>query len=252
MNKRLFFLSYEADHKRNYPRSALRTHPTTAFKNGDFSALLDPSFTGNSNSGTAITDGDGNPAVFGAIYDPHSTTQLPDGSYTRTPFPGNIIPTSDISKVSANILKLAPIPNPLLSTMLRNYPGVANQPFFDLNTYGGKLDHVINAKHRMAVFVNSNERLRYNGAGHGYEPIPGSATGYFAVQDILGTMIRATEDWVIGPTFLNHFGFVAIAPTVSVVIPARNEAANLPHVFASLPAWVDEIIVVDGHSVDDT
>jgi glycosyltransferase involved in cell wall biosynthesis len=45
---------------------------------------------------------------------------------------------------------------------------------------------------------------------------------------------------------------LAIAPTVSVIIPARNEGANLPHVFASLPAWVDEIIVVDGHSVDDT
>jgi glycosyltransferase involved in cell wall biosynthesis len=45
---------------------------------------------------------------------------------------------------------------------------------------------------------------------------------------------------------------LAIAATVSVVIPARNEAANLPHVFASLPSWVDEIIVVDGHSVDGT
>jgi glycosyltransferase involved in cell wall biosynthesis len=45
---------------------------------------------------------------------------------------------------------------------------------------------------------------------------------------------------------------LAITPTVSVVIPARNEAANLPHVFASLPSWVDQIIVVDGHSVDDT
>lgn len=45
---------------------------------------------------------------------------------------------------------------------------------------------------------------------------------------------------------------LAIAPTVTVVIPAMNEAANLPHVFASLPSWVDEIIVVDGHSVDDT
>jgi hypothetical protein len=206
-NKTFFFFSYEGDRKRNYSPTALRTLPTTAFKNGDFSALLDPSFTGNPSSGTAITDGDGNPAVFGAIYDPHSTTQLPDGSYSRTPFPGNIIPASDISKVSESILKLAPIPNPLLSTMLRNYPGVANQPWFDLNTYSGKLDHVINSKNRMAVFVNSNERLRYNGAGHGYEPIPGSASGYFALQDILGTMIRATEDWVIGPTFLNHFGF---------------------------------------------
>ena len=45
---------------------------------------------------------------------------------------------------------------------------------------------------------------------------------------------------------------LAIAPTVSVVIPARNEAANLPHVFNSLPAWIDEIILVDGHSTDDT
>jgi glycosyltransferase involved in cell wall biosynthesis len=45
---------------------------------------------------------------------------------------------------------------------------------------------------------------------------------------------------------------LAIAPTVSVIIPARNEAANLPYVFRTLPAWVDEIILVDGHSVDDT
>jgi glycosyltransferase involved in cell wall biosynthesis len=49
----------------------------------------------------------------------------------------------------------------------------------------------------------------------------------------------------ISPTF-------AIVPTVSVIIPARNEAANLPHVFRSLPPWVNEIIVIDGHSVDDT
>ena len=45
---------------------------------------------------------------------------------------------------------------------------------------------------------------------------------------------------------------LAITPTVSVVIPARNEAANLPHVFGTLPPWVDEVILVDGGSVDDT
>jgi glycosyltransferase involved in cell wall biosynthesis len=47
-------------------------------------------------------------------------------------------------------------------------------------------------------------------------------------------------------------GALAITPTVSVVIPARNEAANLPYVFSGLPSWVDEIVLVDGHSVDDT
>jgi DNA-binding LacI/PurR family transcriptional regulator len=41
-------------------------------------------------------------------------------------------------------------------------------------------------------------------------------------------------------------------PRVSIVVPVRNEAANLPHVFARLPHGVHEVIVVDGHSEDDT
>jgi glycosyltransferase involved in cell wall biosynthesis len=39
---------------------------------------------------------------------------------------------------------------------------------------------------------------------------------------------------------------------VSVVIPTLNEARNLPHVLGRLPSDVYEIIIVDGHSVDDT
>jgi glycosyltransferase involved in cell wall biosynthesis len=41
-------------------------------------------------------------------------------------------------------------------------------------------------------------------------------------------------------------------PRVSVVVPTLNEAKNLPYVFSRLPADVYEVIVVDGHSVDDT
>ena len=41
-------------------------------------------------------------------------------------------------------------------------------------------------------------------------------------------------------------------PKVSVVIPTLNEARNLPHVFAELPAGLHEVIIVDGNSVDDT
>jgi glycosyltransferase involved in cell wall biosynthesis len=39
---------------------------------------------------------------------------------------------------------------------------------------------------------------------------------------------------------------------VSVVIPTLNEARNLPHVLVRMPRDVHEVIVVDGHSVDDT
>ena len=43
----------------------------------------------------------------------------------------------------------------------------------------------------------------------------------------------------------------ASEPLVSVIIPALNEARNLPHVMARLPE-VDEVILVDGGSTDDT
>ncbi len=41
-------------------------------------------------------------------------------------------------------------------------------------------------------------------------------------------------------------------PSVSVVIPTINEAANLPHVLPRIPGWIDEIIIVDSQSTDGT
>jgi glycosyltransferase involved in cell wall biosynthesis len=40
-------------------------------------------------------------------------------------------------------------------------------------------------------------------------------------------------------------------PLVSVIVPAKNEARNLPHVLTRIPAG-HEVILVDGSSVDDT
>ncbi|HUC58710.1 MAG TPA: glycosyltransferase family 2 protein [Streptosporangiaceae bacterium] len=45
---------------------------------------------------------------------------------------------------------------------------------------------------------------------------------------------------------------MAIAPRITVVLPVMNEAANLPGVFASMPRWVDEVVLVDGRSSDDS
>lgn len=41
-------------------------------------------------------------------------------------------------------------------------------------------------------------------------------------------------------------------PRISVVIPTLNEAENLPHVLPYIPDWIDEIILVDGRSTDNT
>jgi glycosyltransferase involved in cell wall biosynthesis len=43
-----------------------------------------------------------------------------------------------------------------------------------------------------------------------------------------------------------------IGVRVSVVVPALNEAENLPYVFARLPPGIHEVILVDGHSTDAT
>lgn len=42
------------------------------------------------------------------------------------------------------------------------------------------------------------------------------------------------------------------APTISVVIPTLNEAKNLPFVLKQLPDEIDEVIIVDGLSTDNT
>jgi glycosyltransferase involved in cell wall biosynthesis len=68
------------------------------------------------------------------------------------------------------------------------------------------------------------------------------------VEQVSATISRPVT---AGPTVTTTTEQVA-TPRVSVVIPARNEARNLPFVFETIPADVFEIIVVDGHSADGT
>ena len=64
-----------------------------------------------------------------------------------------------------------------------------------------------------------------------------------AVRTALGLIDRT-------PPYLHGGG--RREPTVSVVIPAMNEALNLPDVFAALDPDLHEVILVDGNSTDDT
>src|SRR5579859_772515 len=41
-------------------------------------------------------------------------------------------------------------------------------------------------------------------------------------------------------------------PSISVIIPTLNEERNLPYVLPKIPSWIDEIILIDGHSTDNT
>ena len=48
--------------------------------------------------------------------------------------------------------------------------------------------------------------------------------------------------------FLKAYG----SPTVSVIVPTLNEEKNLPYILPKIPTWVDEVILVDGRSKDNT
>lgn len=45
---------------------------------------------------------------------------------------------------------------------------------------------------------------------------------------------------------------IPVDVTVSVVVPTLNEAMNLPFVLSRLPAHLYEVVIVDGHSTDET
>lgn len=57
---------------------------------------------------------------------------------------------------------------------------------------------------------------------------------------------------VDGPAVGNERRSAARRLWVSVVVPAKNEAANLPHVLGALPDGLHEVILVDGNSDDGT
>ncbi len=61
-------------------------------------------------------------------------------------------------------------------------------------------------------------------------------------------------NWSLEPDELSACAqSMATRPRVSVIIPTLNEAKNLPLVLPYLPMnWVDEVILVDGQSTDDT
>jgi glycosyltransferase involved in cell wall biosynthesis len=64
----------------------------------------------------------------------------------------------------------------------------------------------------------------------------------------------ALSIWMVSMTFLFDEKRLTDAPamTVSVVVPALNEARNLPYFFGRMPDDVFEVILVDGGSIDGT
>jgi hypothetical protein len=190
---------------RNFTSTAFSRLPTVDFKRGNFSRLFDPNFTGNSQSGKQVgTDALGRPVIFGQIYDPR-TARLVNGVVVRDPFPGNIIPQSQWSAVSRNILEKAGITDPLFDRLLNNIPNLSSgQPIFDERMYMAKIDHKFNDSHRISGLYNHNYRNRINSPAGRWGAPPELPTGVYQQQYTPGRMVRLAYDWTISKNLLNH------------------------------------------------
>lgn len=136
-----FFGGYEGLRQPNTEDSGLQSVPTQAQRNGDFSGSL---------------NADGTPNL---IYNPFTTVQRPDGTYTRQPFAGNVIPKNLINPVGAKMMSLYPLPNRvgLGPNQINNFfaQGAANSTNDKMDT---RVDWEQSSAHR--VFVRFSDRFR--------------------------------------------------------------------------------------------
>lgn len=119
-NKTFFNFAFSRFQFRGAPLTGYQTVPTTAERQGDFSGLVD-------SSGNMIP-----------IYDP----------VTRTPFTGNLIPSTRFSSVAKLLIPL--IPDPTYPGVINNIGnGITNLPIDD-NTWSLRVDHNLTERQRIS------------------------------------------------------------------------------------------------------
>jgi Carboxypeptidase regulatory-like domain len=157
------------------------TVPTEAMRNGDFTG-------------------------FPTIYDPATTKQSANGSYTRTAFAGNMIPTSRMDPVALRLLANSyPLPN---------LPGTRNNYFvsgighLSNTTFQGRLDQNFSEKNRLTFRM-----LTFYQSAVNFDrwPGPSGVQSSTAVQnsDEYNTSESVEHTYVIRPNLVNvaKFGY---------------------------------------------
>jgi hypothetical protein len=150
-NKTFFLLTYER-YREGSPQPLVLSVPEPEMRHGDFSKLVDAT---------------GRPI---AIYDPNTGRQV-GSQWVRDPFPGNIIPTNQISPTASQLIKYFPLPNtftPGVNYSTSNYfisggDASARDRFYNVVS---KIDRNIGDRNRLFVRYGQNDRYEmrtYNG-----------------------------------------------------------------------------------------
>ena len=190
-NKTFFYFSDDNDLRPVAPAAIVNTVPTTLETQGNFSQIPQ------------------------AIYDPATTGGSP---LTRSPFPGNIIPASRFSKISANIIPYIPPPNG--SALTSNHSFVNTSQITD-HVWAFKIDHIFSEKNRIAYFQSIDSQLTA-----GVSDFTGPLGTALGSQYQKPRIFRINHDYTFSPHVLLHSTY-GYSRTVQLwFVPAQSGFAS--------------------------
>ncbi|MEP6717290.1 MAG: TonB-dependent receptor, partial [Terriglobia bacterium] len=188
-DKTFFFFNWEYFRNKTASTGVFQTVPTTAYRNGDFSAALTNRVLG--------TDGLGRPIMENAIYDPNTNRTI-NGVVYRDVFPGNIIPSSRFDPVAVAVQKF--IPSPINNSLSNNWQ--QNGVYVKSNSAPAfKIDHAIDQNDKLSFYygyLTTVQKSSFDSL-----PTPITATRF---QEIYSHTTRLNYDRTFSPTVLFHAG----------------------------------------------
>jgi hypothetical protein len=182
-DRTFFMISSDNSRFRGASQIRVYTSPPSEFLRGDFSSLRTAS---------------GAPRL---IYDPGTTVINANGSASRQPFEGNLIPRARMSRVAAQVAGLVPAPN--RPGQDANFVGRGGAARLDNTFLNAKIDHRFSPAHSVSTSANHTQLPRHV-YDNPYENTP-LLTGLN--QDIGSKNFRFAHDWIISPNTINHWQF---------------------------------------------
>ncbi|MEO8373253.1 MAG: carboxypeptidase-like regulatory domain-containing protein, partial [Candidatus Solibacter sp.] len=196
-NRTFFFVAYEGFRNRQGSAGNITSVPTPEMYRGDFTNLVNSK----------------NQQI--PIYDTATTRPNPSGSGSiRDPFPGNMIPTQQFSKVSNQYIAIAKtvlVPNRAgivpgtIGYISNNYVSAGGSSAESTTKFSVKIDHAINSNHHVSYLFNrGTDLLQPGSSGPAGLPVPFNG---FSQSSFDADLHRVTYDWTISPRMFNHFSF---------------------------------------------
>jgi hypothetical protein len=212
-DKTFFFFNFEQFRETQFVRNGVSSVPTTAYRNGDFSAAIFP-----------VPPLKTPPDPLGrsffpfTVFDPTSTFVGPTGALLRNPFPNGLIPATQWDRVAKIEQALIPLPN-VPGASVNNYaiPGYSN--FRHTTIPSIKIDQSLSSTMKVSGYISATRTESPAANGFPVATLPNAPT-----NDTTYTT-RINFDDTLRPTLLLHVGIGLLYythPLFTVTQPQDN------------------------------